>query len=349
MPSPEEIQDGLLMWAMKFGILMDDALREAASLSGDADLIPFDSSHADYFKTRKIVKINTRRKGSNRIFSLFSRLPIARTKASNLIDSFNKRYRDEGYLLEVGVHKPFKIDQSIKSTFDPIYYHNGLIACGSSVGLGNQRNAGTLTALGRTSAGAMIGISCNHVTGGCNTARPGTPIVVPGIQDVSPEQHEITVIGVHDFTGPMSQGLPQVFDISTNCDIAFFQINDEQARLLSSMQGSGEEAYDTPTKFAKVEEDLLVQKWGRTTGRTRGRVKKIVSEPESIEYKVTSYFGPTSSQVFNGTVYFSNFYEVESRGADAFSVGGDSGSFVVTDGKGQKVKAVGILIGGKDS
>lgn len=349
MPSPEDIQNGLLMWAMKFGVLTDDALREASSLSGNADLIPFDSSHADYFKTRKIVKINTRRKGSKRIFSLFSRLPIARAKASKLTDLFNKRYLDEGYLLEVGVHKPFKIDQSIKSTFDPIYYHNGRIACGSSVGLGNQRNAGTLTALGKTSDGRMIGISCNHVTGGCNTARPGTPIVVPGIQDVSPEQHEINVIGVHDFTGPMSQGLPQVFDISTNCDIAFFQVNDKQSKMLSSMQGSGEDAFDTPTTFAKAKEDLLVKKWGRTTGRTRGKIKKVVSEPESIDYKITSYFGPTSSQVFNGTVYFRDFYEVESRGTDPFSIGGDSGSLVVTDGSGKPEKVVGILIGGNDS
>jgi hypothetical protein len=349
MPGPEDIQNGLMMWAMKFGVLTDDALREASSISGNADLIPFDSSHADYFKTRKIVKITARRKSSKRIFSLFSRLPIARTKASKLTELFNKRYLDEGYLLEVGVHKPFKIDQSIKSTFDPIYYRGKQIACGSSVGLGNQRNAGTLTALGKASDGALIGISCNHVTGGCNTARPGTPIVVPGIQDVSPEQHEIKVIGVHDFTGPMSQGLPQVFKISTNCDIAFFQINDKQSKLLSSMQGSGPDAYDTPTTFAKVKEELLVQKWGRTSGRTRGKIKKIVSEPESIDYKITSYFGPTSSQVFNGTVYFCDFYEVESRGADPFSIGGDSGSLVVTDESGKQEKVVGILIGGNDS
>jgi len=66
----------------------------------------------------------------------------------------------------------------------------------------------------------------------------------------------------------------------------------------------------------------------------------------------TFHFTPTSCSWLNAVetfVYFSNFYEVESRGADAFSVGGDSGSLVVTDGKGQQVKAVGILIGGNDS
>jgi len=349
MPSSSDIHNGLLMWAMKYGVLADDALRDASQVSGDADLIPFEEQHSNYFRTRKIVKVEARKKGSTHTFALYSRLPIARTKSSTLIKRFNKRYQDQGFLLEVGVHKPFKIDQHIKSTFDPVYYNGDFIACGSSVGLGNQRNAGTLTALGKTDDGRLIGISCNHVTGGCNTARPGTPIVVPGIQDVSPEQHEIKVIGVHEFTGTMSQGLPQIIDFKTNTDIACFQINEEQGKLLSSMQGSGPKAYDTPTSFAAVKEGLLVKKWGRTTNCTHGRVKKLVSEPESIDYKVTSYFGPTSSQVFNGTVYYKDFYEVESRGADPFSVGGDSGSLVVTDGKGKEEKVVGILIGGNDS
>jgi hypothetical protein len=348
MSTAEELQNGLNKWAMKYGVLTDDAMAEASLISGDAGIIPFGEEHAEYFRTRKIIKITSRRKASISILSLFSRLPIARAKASKLTELFNEKYRKEGFLLEVCVHKPFKIDQNIKGTFNPIYYQKTLIACGSSVGLGNQRNAGTLTALGRKSSGGLIGISCNHVTGGCNTARPGTPIVVPGIQDVSPEHHEITVIGVHDFTGPMSQGLPQIIEFQKNCDIAFFQINEEQGKLLSSMQGSGDDAYDTPIKFAIVKEDTRVKKWGRTTDLTRGIVKRVVSDPESIEYKVTSYFGPASSQVFNGTVYFSNFYEVESRGTEPFSVGGDSGSLVVTDKKGQE-KIVGILIGGNDS
>ncbi|MBE9550191.1 MAG: hypothetical protein IMF09_12370 [Proteobacteria bacterium] len=349
MPSPTDLINGLFMWALKYGILTDDAMREASMISGDADLIPFDGSHAEFFKTRKIVKIISRSRGSTSVISLFARLPIARTKATKLKELFDDRYHEEGFSLEIDVAKPFKIDQNIKSTINPIYYHDRRIACGSSVGLGNQRNAGTLTALGKTSKEVLIGISCNHVTGGCNTARPGTPIVVPGIQDVSPENPEISVIGVHDFTGPMSQGLPQVFDISKNCDIAFFQIDDKQSQLLSSMQGSDTNAYDTPTKFANVKEGLLVQKWGRTSGHTQGEVKRIVSDPESIEYKVTSYFGPTSSQTFNGTVYFNDFFEVESIGTDPFSVSGDSGSLVVTGGKGKKIKVVGIMIGGNDS
>jgi hypothetical protein len=55
------------------------------------------------------------------------------------------------------------------------------------------------------------------------------PIVSPGIQDVSPDNYKITAVGLHDSTGSMSQDLPQVFDISDNCDITFFDISDRNA------------------------------------------------------------------------------------------------------------------------
>jgi hypothetical protein len=354
MPTSQDLLDGLYTWAMNNGILTDDARREMTAASGDPNLIPFEEKHAKFFSTRKIARFSSRKKAGVTTITLFARLPIAKKKADDLKKAFNERYGKGGFVLEVDVARPFKIDQNIRDTLNPVHHHEiegaeqKWIACGSSVGLGNQRNAGTLTALGKSENGCLVGISCNHVTGGCNTARPGTPIVVPGIQDVSPENHEITVIGVHDFTGPMSQGLPQVFDIKSNCDIAFFQINEDQADLLSSMQGSGDKAYDTPTEFAVVREGQKVKKWGRTTDCTRGTVKRIVRNPQSIDYKITSYFGPTSSQVFNGTVFFKNFYEVESLGVDPFSVGGDSGSLVVTDVSGNE-KVVGILIGGNDT
>jgi len=144
----------------------------------------------------------------------------------------------------------------------------------------------------------------------------------------------------------MSQGLPQVFDISENCDIAFFELG-EQAPVCSQ-QGEGEGGYDTPTTFANVRVDLKVKKWGRSTALTHGEITKIVSEPESIDYNVTSYYGPSSSQAFRGTVYYPCIYEVESLSVSPFSAGGDSGSLVVSDVGGVE-KIVGILIGGNNS
>jgi len=343
--SVEELKNALYAWAIQHAVLADDAMREAMGLAGDARLIPFDAELADYFRTRKIIKVGLSRKGVVHKLSLATRLPIARAKRERLIAEFAKHYAQNQINLELTVEKPFKIDQNIQSTHKPVYFHNRRISCGSSIGLGNQRNAGTLTALARNQDGELLGISCNHVTGGCNTAGVGTPVVSPGIQDVSPENFEISVIGLHESTGPMSQGLPQVFDISDNCDIAFFDLVDTD--LLCSQQGEGEGSYDTPTKFAKVEEELRVKKWGRSTGLTHGEISKIVAEPESIEYNVTSYYGPTSSQAFKGTVYFSELYEVESLSVNGFSAGGDSGSLVVSDGAGAE-KIVGILIGGNN-
>lgn len=341
-----DIKNGLYAWAMQYGILADTAMREVMGLNGDASIIPFDRSHADYFRTRKVIKVSVSNNGSaiSKI-AIATRLPIARSKRERLSAEFARVFAASKVLLELVVEKPFKIDQNIQSTYRPLFSHNEKLCCGSSIGLGNQRNAGTLTALARKQDGQLLGISCNHVTGGCNTASVGTPIVAPGIQDVSPDQNEITVIGLHDSTGPMSQGLPQVFDISSNCDIAFFDINDSD--LVCSQQGEGVDAYDTPTKFANVKTGLRVKKWGRSTGLTQGEVSKVVNEPESIEYNVTSYYGPSSSQTFKGTVYFPIVYEVESLSVNVFSAGGDSGSLVVTDNASDE-KVVGILIGGNN-
>jgi len=343
--SAEGLRNGLYAWAIEHGVLADDVMREAIRLAGNAKVIPFDTKFADYFRTRKIVKVGLSRKGTNYKLTLSTRLPIARVKRARLVSEFANLYAQRNVTLELSVEKPFKVDQNIQSTFKPVYFHNDKISCGSSIGLGNQRNAGTLTALATNEQGELLGISCNHVTGGCSTASVGTPIVSPGIQDISPENFEISVIGLHDSTGPMSQSLPQVFDISDNCDLAFFDLTD--ASILSSQQGEGEASYDTPTKFAKIKEELRVKKWGRSTGLTRGEVTKIVSEPESIDYNVVSYYGPTSSQTFKGTVYFPEIYEIESLSVNGFSAGGDSGSLVVTDQTGAE-KIVGILIGGNN-
>jgi len=341
----EELRNALYAWAIQHGVLADEAMRDVVGLLGDAALVPFDATQADYFRTRKIIKVTLSRKGKVHSLSVATRLPIARTKRQTLIALFAKHCALENVVLELIVEKPFKVDQNIQNTFKPVYYHNRKISCGSSIGLGNQRNAGTLGALARNAQDQLLGISCNHVTGGCNTASVGTPIVSPGIQDVSPDNFEISVIGLHDSTGPMSQGLPQVFDITENCDIAFFNLT--EAAGLTSLQGEGEDAYDTPTKFAKIEEELRVKKWGRSSGLTRGEISKIVSEPESIEYNVISYYGPRNSQTFKGTVYFPKIYEVESLDVNNFSIGGDSGALVVSDDTGSE-KIVGILIGGNN-
>ncbi len=336
-----DIHAAVFNWGLQNSILSDEVIRQNAEFGGDPTLLPFGTEHADYFRTRKIVKLSHARQSGIETLTIATRLPIARLKRETLTTLFAQAFEAHQCALRIEVHKAFKIDQSVQSTFQAIYSHNGKIACGSSIGLGNQRNAGTLSALLKSEDGKLFGMSCNHVTGGCNTASVGTPVVAPGIQDVGPDQHEIAVIGLHDSTGAMSQGLPTITDVSTNTDVAFFEIISSDA--VSSMQGSGNEAFDTPIKFAKVSERMRVKKWGRSTDLTHGEVKRIIEDPEAIEYKVVSYFGPTSSQHFTGTVYFTSLLEISSVSMSAFSAGGDSGALVVSEnGK----HAIGILIGG---
>ncbi len=343
MAEIEEVHAALFSWGLQHAVITEEVIRQNTTSAGDPSLIPFDLEHADFFRTRKIVKISHARQSGVETFSLATRLPIARAKRETLITLFAHFFADDGMRLVIEVHKAFKIDQNVQSTFQAIYSHQGRIACGSSIGLGNQRNAGTLSALIKHAGGKLYGMSCNHVTGGCNTASVGTPVVAPGIQDVGPDHHEITVIGLHDSTGPMSQGLPSITDVSTNTDLAFFEITAPD--LISSMQGEGDDAYDTPTQFVTAKEKMRVKKWGRSTKLTHGEVKRIIHEPEAIEYKVVSYFGPTSSQSFTGTVYFTHLLEISSLSSSAFSAGGDSGALVVTS---NDKSAVGILIGGNN-
>jgi hypothetical protein len=58
--------------------------------------------------------------------------------------------------------------------------------CGSSISVGNFRDAGSLGCLVRNAAGVLYGLSNNHVSGGCNFAGVGLPILAPGIVDVMP-------------------------------------------------------------------------------------------------------------------------------------------------------------------
>ena len=72
-----------------------------------------------------------------------------------------------------------------------------------------------------------------------------------------------------------------------------------------------------------------VKKWGRSTKLTTGIVQSVVRDGESLDYNITSYFGPTASQTFNGTVYYGEVIVIRSTSGE-FSLGGDSGALVVT-------------------
>lgn len=331
----------ILTWARRNGVLADTVPLEN---EGDIKLVPFEANMVEYFRTRKVIRVEADRG----CITIFSRQPIAKTKQATLRKSFAEHYGQDNIRLVVDSSKPFKVDNALQAygRFEPVHLHKEAICCGSSIGLGNQRNAGTLTALARGEDDVLYGLSCNHVVGGCSIAQPGTPVVSPGIQDVSVEHNQLVVIGDYSRPAQMAQGLPSVTGIHRNRDLACFEVRKEAK--LTSLQGSGGEAYDTPKVFAAPRVGMAVKKWGRSTGLTHGEISYIGKSrrPEPIEYNVTCFYGPMNSQVFKGTVYYDEVYEVSPFGKP-FSLGGDSGALVVTDQLGRQAKVAGIVIAGE--
>lgn len=350
MPDAATVVADLYAWSLRFGILTGSGMREAAlSPGGDAKRVPFGDEEAEFFRMRKIMRIRAENEGAVPRVTIFTRQVIAQQKVLRLSKLFADANGDVN--LVIAVSPVYRIDQTLQSygPFEPLRIRDDRVVCGSSVGLGNQRNAGTLTALARSvETGALFGMSCNHVVGGCSTAQPGIPVVVPGIQDVTVDFSQITVVGTHYAAATMIPGLPTVLpDISTNGDLACFELNDAGRQLLTSWQGVGPDSYDTPTTFvAGPVRGLEVQKWGRSTGYTKGTIASVLNDPFPIEYDVTSYFGPQNSQVFRGTIYFQSVFEVAGRTGRPFSVAGDSGALVVTADPATAHEVVGIVVAG---
>lgn len=361
MTEVNELRGDMYAWAIRRAILTESGLQEAARTSGDPAAVPFTDEHAEYFRTptRRIMRIRAESlaRGNGRL-TISTRQAIAASKIDELRRVFDKRYSADGITLVVTTAPSYKVDQTIKTYGPPFRSRGERITCGSSLGLGNQRNAGTLTALARrVGRPDLLGLSCNHVVGGCSTTLLGTPVVVPGIQDVTPEYPTIDVIGAFAGAASMRQGLPTVSEIGENADLACFELNDRGSELLTSWHGTDGDGYDTPSELLELDEvasmspssRIRVRKWGRSTARTEGQLHQVLTD-EPLEYSVVSYFGPQASQTFRGTIYYPVAYEVMSTTRDPFSEAGDSGSLVVTvESDGRPSRAVGVVIAGGPS
>jgi hypothetical protein len=213
------------------------------------------------------------------------------------------------------------------------YLHNGRVTCGSSVGLGGSMAVGTMGALVRVN-GDLFGLSNNHVIGRCNYAESGHPVLAPGNLDINPYflTHPFTA-GIFESAAPMVYGAPANVNVAQNLDAALMRIVDDSK--VSAMQGG---AYQTPTIIAPIADNMSVQKVGRTTGHTKGRVTGKIAGFQSISYTI-----PELSQNFN--VFFSEAWIVEGVGSP-FSEGGDSGSLVVGELDNGDLASVGLVFAG---
>jgi hypothetical protein len=218
----------------------------------------------------------------------------------------------------------------------PFYQHGGRYSCGSSIYPAHCIGAGTLGLLAMDAAGVLFGVSNNHVTGACNNAMPGLPILAPGPLDATEDACDPFTVGRHARLLPINDGIPENISIDVNCDAGAFQITDVDR--VTSMQGT---LYDTPSLVAEPTPGMIVEKIGRTTGRTRGRIVAVSASPVPVSYNVTEY-------AVRKNVYFPRVYIVLGDNEQPFSKPGDSGSLVVSiDADGNR-KSVGLVFAGNE-
>jgi hypothetical protein len=205
--------------------------------------------------------------------------------------------------------------------------------CGSSISVGNAREAGTMGCLVRDGAGVLYGLSNNHVSGSCNFAGINLPILAPGVVDVAPTNIAPFTIGFHARSLTFVAGSADNVDPKANLDAAIFRINQET--WVSSFQ---RDVHDTPTLVGDLTADMVVEKVGRTTGHTTGRVTGQIYGAHPILYSAPLYS-------HSSVVSFEPVFAITGQ-TDVFSDGGDSGSLITSiDAAGQRM-AVGIVVGG---
>lgn len=210
---------------------------------------------------------------------------------------------------------------------------DGRYCCGSSISVGNNREAGTLGCLVRDREGRIYGLTNNHVIGGCSYARIGLPILAPGVMDVTAVSRAPSTIGRFSGVAPMVSGDPQLVAIADNCDAATFVIGDEAA--LSSWQG---DSFDTPVSTIDVRtmategltpDRMVLEKVGRTTGLTLGDLDSESRGPERVSYKLSAHHSAFESDDIQMSIAFDGVLRVKGRHGLPFSLPGDSGSLVV--------------------
>ena len=167
--------------------------------------------------------------------------------------------------------------------------------------------AGTIGA--RVTDGARtFALSNNHIFAANNGGREGDNRLQPGVVDGGRDPDDVI--------GTLFDYEPLRFCGRLACDLNRM----DAALALTTVDDIGNETpeggYGAPRSWTEdAELGLAVQKYGRTTGQTEGRVSGINATIE-VGYR-------------GGTARFENQIVISGRG---FSAGGDSGSLIVTKG-----------------
>jgi hypothetical protein len=330
----KELAENVLAWAKKHNLFSKVPLDEAVDGPADGSFNKESAfrAHAveEILRKRSINLIGYSEPEKKVIVFLQGKLSKSDEKILPFhIDGFTFEYIQGGIAQVKGNPPP-------PETPKPFYQHEGRYSCGSSVYPAHCIGAGTLGFLAMDAAGDFFGISNNHVTGACNNAMPGLPILAPGPLDATEEACDPFTIGRHARLLPINDGIPENISIDVNCDAGAFRLTDRDK--VTSMQGT---FYDTPAEVAEPVPGMVVEKVGRTTGRTGGKIVAISASPVPVQYNVTEYG-------IRKNVYFGRVYIVQSDNEQPFSKAGDSGSLVVSvDSQGAR-QSVGLIFAGNE-
>ncbi|MBB6170970.1 hypothetical protein HNR23_001030 [Nocardiopsis mwathae] len=167
-----------------------------------------------------------------------------------------------------------------------------------------------------TVGGVVHALSNNHVLGDSGQASPGDTVLQPGIADKG--------VDPRDRFGELTAMSALSTDRVNLLDAAIARIDDGIGHDAGRYPGG-------PVTGTEEEatEDVAVEKIGRTTGHTRGRITAFEVDGLRINFP-------------HGELVFDDQLEISGR-TGAFSDGGDSGSLIWT---GEGRAAVGLLFAG---
>jgi hypothetical protein len=322
-------------WAATYGLIYGDATQPLAPVEIVTDDL-FPSTAVEILRKRMIRHIGFNEPRNEIVVFTHRALPTSKKVQNSLpheIDGVRITYR-QGVVHTVG-HLPPQPQTATPWTVRTDPRGISHYSCGRSISVGNARMAGTLGALVRDEAGNIYGLSNNHVSGACNYAPRGLPILAPGVLDVCSGGVPPFTIGFHTRCLQMYPGAPDHVNPTDNLDAAIFEITDTS--LVTSYQGN---SYDTPDEIMDMEADMEVEKVGRTTGSTQGRVISQMMGMLNVHYQAHEYN-------FSGPVYFDPMFAIVGRG-DVFSDAGDSGSLITHIRPDGKRVAVGLVVAGMD-
>jgi hypothetical protein len=184
--------------------------------------------------------------------------------------------------------------------------------------------AGTIGARVRGAGGLVYALSNNHIYANTNAGSIGDSVLQPGPFDGG--------VDPGDAIGTLSDFEPILFGGGSDnvMDAAVAVSSIGQLGNATPSDGYGTPRAETAAAFVNQK----VQKYGRTTGLTAGRV-------DAINAIVNVWYG-----AFGPIARFVNQIVIR---PGTFSAGGDSGSLVVAQGGGDNGKPVGLLFAGSTS